>query len=178
MAARRDDGDLDARRPVRRRDDGRRPEVLSLVDVDDLARAQGGERFVEAYFIGSSADQPANLKSVTKSLLATLVGVAIDRAWIASVEDPIGLYLPSRFADDDPNAEITVRELLTMTSGLPAVPNGHIQTRDDWVATVLAETRRTDVDNLCKALARPMPAPALAAHGWRWPTWPFGSWPG
>jgi CubicO group peptidase (beta-lactamase class C family)/peptidoglycan/xylan/chitin deacetylase (PgdA/CDA1 family) len=112
-----------------------------------LLVAQGGERIVEAYFNGSSADQPANLKSVTKSLLATLVGVAIDRGWIANVDDPIALYLPTRFAEGDPNAGITIRELLTMTSGLPAVPYGDIQDSHDWVETVLAETRQTNADN-------------------------------
>ena len=112
-----------------------------------LLVSQGGERIVEAYFNGSSADQPANLKSVTKSLLATLVGVAIDKAWIASVDDPISVYLPTRFAKGDPNAGITIRELLTMTSGLPAVPYGDIQDSDDWVGTVLAETRQTNMDN-------------------------------
>ena len=112
-----------------------------------LLVAEGGERVVEAYFNGSAADQPANLKSVTKSLLATLVGVAIDESWIASVDDPIALYLPERFADGDPNASITIRDLLTMTSGLPAVPYGDIQASDDWVGTVLAETRQINADN-------------------------------
>ena len=112
-----------------------------------LLVSQGGERMVEAYFNGSSANQPANLKSVTKSLLATLVGVAIDKAWIASVDDPIALYLPARFAEGDLNARITIRELLTMTSGLPPVPYGHIQDSHDWVETVLAETRQTNAGN-------------------------------
>jgi CubicO group peptidase (beta-lactamase class C family) len=112
-----------------------------------LLVSQRGERIVEAYFNGSSADQPANLKSVTKSLLATLVGVAIDKGWIANVDDPIELYLPTRFAEGDPNARITIRELLTMTSGLPAVPYGDIQDSYDWVDTVLAETRQTNADN-------------------------------
>ena len=112
-----------------------------------LLVAQGGERIVEAYFNGSSADQPANLKSVTKSLLATVVGVAIDKSWITGVDDPIALYLPTRFAEGDPNAGITIRELLTMTSGLPAVPYGEIQSSQDWVETVLAKTRQTNSSN-------------------------------
>jgi CubicO group peptidase (beta-lactamase class C family)/peptidoglycan/xylan/chitin deacetylase (PgdA/CDA1 family) len=111
-----------------------------------LIVAQRGEPVVETYFNGAGPQQAANLKSVTKSLLATLVGVALDQGWIAGIDDHIGRYMHDRFENNDVNAGITLRELLTMTSGLPPIGYGEVQASGDWVAAVLAADRRIDKD--------------------------------
>ena len=46
-----------------------------LVSVDGMLLA-------EEYFNGAREDRSANLKSVSKSIIATLVGIAIDRGYI------------------------------------------------------------------------------------------------
>ena len=124
--------------------------LVELAGQSDRMRSliveQRGEPVVEAYFNGAGPRQAANLKSVTKSLLATLVGVALDEGWIADIDDHIGRYLPDRFEHNDINARITVRELLTMTSGLPPLGYGEVQASGDWVAAVLAAQRRIDKD--------------------------------
>lgn len=70
----------------------------------------------EHYYRGSDEDTASNVFSVTKSVTATLVGIAISDGLIDSVHDSIGKYLD--IAPDDPRADITVRHLLWMLSGL------------------------------------------------------------
>jgi CubicO group peptidase (beta-lactamase class C family) len=64
-------------------------------------------------------DTPHNLASVTKSVTSTLVGIAIDRGLIASVDTAAYDFFPEH-ADlrDARKDSITLRHLLTMTSGL------------------------------------------------------------
>lgn len=103
-----------------------------------------GELVVEAYFNGAGPEKPANLKSVTKTLASSLVGIALREGWVESVDDPIGRYLPERVAAWPDKAAITIRELLTMSSGLQPVDYGVIQQRTDWVATLLAQSLRDE----------------------------------
>ena len=56
--------------------------------------------------------------SVAKSFVSTLVGIAIDEGRIGSVDDPVTRYVPELAARDPRFAKITLRDLLTMSSGL------------------------------------------------------------
>lgn len=60
-----------------------------------------------------------DLRSVTKSVLSLLVGIAIDRGWIASVDLPVLAAFPE-FNDlhTSPAGSVTLRHLLTMSAGL------------------------------------------------------------
>ncbi|MFQ5606264.1 MAG: serine hydrolase [bacterium] len=98
-----------------------------------------GELVAEAYFNGAGPETAANLKSVTKSLTATLVGVALRQGWIASIDDPISRYLPDQLDPQSGEAGITIRQLLTMSTGLQPVGYGSIQQSADWVKTILAQ---------------------------------------
>lgn len=98
-----------------------------------------GVLVAEAYFNGVDAETPENLKSVTKSLNSALVGLALDRGWIRGLDDPVSRYLPGRFAGGRhaDKTGITIRQLLTMTSGLAPVGYGAFQRSGNWVETVL-----------------------------------------
>jgi CubicO group peptidase (beta-lactamase class C family) len=72
----------------------------------------------ERHFAGSDRQTLHTSLSVAKSVLSTLVGTAIEEGLIAGVEDPVTDYLPE-LARRDPRFErITLRHLLTMSSGL------------------------------------------------------------
>lgn len=72
----------------------------------------------EKYFIGDSLTAH-DIRSVTKSVMATLVGIAIDKGYISSEDTTIGDYLRPYFnAIDSIKASITIRDLLTMSSGI------------------------------------------------------------
>ena len=58
----------------------------------------------------------SNIFSATKSIVGLLIGVACDEGYIKSLDDPVGKYLPE-FQQGE-KSRITVRNLLTMSSGL------------------------------------------------------------
>ena len=60
-----------------------------------------------------------DVKSVTKSITSTCIGIAIDKGFIESVRQSIFDYLPEyQHLNTDGKDKITIEHLLTMTSGL------------------------------------------------------------
>jgi CubicO group peptidase (beta-lactamase class C family) len=79
---------------------------------------------LERYYNGASGTRAANVKSVAKSVISALVGIAIDRRLIAGVDAPIAGYFPELSRDRDPRKlKITVEDLLTMRAGLESTSN-------------------------------------------------------
>jgi CubicO group peptidase (beta-lactamase class C family) len=112
------------------------PRLYSLlVSVDGQLRA-------EHYFNGATAGRSTNIKSASKSIVATLVGIAIDRGLIAGVHEPIGRYFPQYLADAPEKASITIEDLVTMRSGLETTSNRNygrwVQSRN-WVRFALEQ---------------------------------------
>jgi CubicO group peptidase (beta-lactamase class C family) len=70
----------------------------------------------ERYWQGYGRDSPVNGMSMTKNLLGLMVGVALAEGHITSLEDRVGDYLPEWA--EDPRGDITLADLLYMTSGL------------------------------------------------------------
>ncbi len=72
----------------------------------------------ERYLNGADHAALQTSFSVAKSFLSTLIGIAIEEGLIVSVDDPVTDYVPE-LADRDPRFDqITLRDLLTMSSGL------------------------------------------------------------
>jgi|GEM_PF-1326929 len=67
-----------------------------------------------------------NLRSVTKSVMSILVGIAIDKGYIKSIEDRVLDYLPQSCNQviDEYKKNLKIYHLLTMKSGLPSVERG------------------------------------------------------
>ena len=74
-----------------------------------------GRLRLERYALGHSAAGRWVSFSLAKSLTGTLVGAAIKDGFIAGVDDPVTRYLPE--LRDSAYDGVTVRQLLTMTSG-------------------------------------------------------------
>lgn len=74
---------------------------------------------VEHYQNGAARETYGNIASATKSLLALLVGIAIDRGAIASVDQKLTDFFPElQEAGIDPEARLlTLAHLLTMSAG-------------------------------------------------------------
>ena len=70
----------------------------------------------EEYWHGYSSDTMSNSFSMAKSWISTLVGVAIQEGKIESVEQKVSDFIPA-FSEGE-NAKITIKHLLTMSSGL------------------------------------------------------------
>ncbi len=101
-----------------------KPIKLDL-DIDALMRhqrnagliiIQDGKIRFEKYALGYGPEGRWTSFSVAKSLTSTLVGAAVKDGYIKSLEDKVTVYMPDLrgSAYDD----VTVRQLLTMTSGV------------------------------------------------------------
>ncbi len=113
-----------------------------LPRLRSLLVSVGGELVEEHYFNGASARRQANLKSASKTLIAILTGIAIDRGHLAGVDQPIVDFFPAELAGDDAlKRTITIGDLLSMRSGLETTSNRNygrwVQSRH-WVRHVLS----------------------------------------
>jgi CubicO group peptidase (beta-lactamase class C family) len=75
-----------------------------------------GRRIHESYGEGAGVTSTSASASMMKSVIGLLYGMAIEDGLIGSVDDPIGGYI-AEWADD-PRGAITLRQMLTMSSGL------------------------------------------------------------
>jgi CubicO group peptidase (beta-lactamase class C family) len=99
--------------------DAARAEAAALPRLHSLLVSWRGSIVLEHYGKGIRAARLANVKSVSKSIVSALVGIAVERKLIPGVETPISRYFPQLLKDDDAGKRrITVEDLLTMRSGL------------------------------------------------------------
>ena len=99
--------------------------------MHSLLVSHGGQLALEYYAKGHRPARLANVKSVSKSIIATLVGIAIDRRLIAGVHEPIVRWFPELRKDGDQRKQtITIEDLLTMRSGLESTSGENYGT---WV---------------------------------------------
>ena len=114
-----------------------------LPRLHSLLASWRGQVVLERYFNGARATRAANVKSVSKSIISALVGVAIDRGMVPGPETPIRTYFPEIAKDKDARKQrITIEDLLTMRSGLESTSNRNygawVQSRN-WVQHALAK---------------------------------------
>lgn len=103
-----------------------RAAAAALPRLHSLVVSRRGATVLEYYAKGAGADRAANVKSVSKSVISTLVGIAIDRGLIKRVDEPIVRFFPQLARDPDRRkARITVEDLLTMRAGLVSTSFGN-----------------------------------------------------
>lgn len=81
-----------------------------------LLVARDGKLVFERYWQGSGRDTRFNPQSMSKTVLALLVGIAIERGEIGSVEDPVERYITQWRGQA--RGAITLRQMLWMATGL------------------------------------------------------------
>lgn len=149
-------------------------EKLKDADPHGIVVVRNGVIVYERYFAGPDQRWPQqhweeplenmphdrrtkhDLQSITKSVVALLVGAAVDRGFIKSVDTPLLSFFPE-YADlsNSKREQITLRDLLTMQAGL------------DWtIKPYLSMARRVDAapDPYRLVLEQPM----VAEPGKRW----------
>jgi CubicO group peptidase (beta-lactamase class C family) len=112
-------------------------------DIHSLLVIRHGYLVYEEYGSIYSADMTHNQYSVTKSVVGTLVGIAIDQGYIPGVDEPILELLPDRIVSnvDRRKPNITLDHVLTMSAGIdwqegdPAFDA--LYTSQDWVQHML-----------------------------------------
>ena len=98
---------------------------LAFSSARDLARVKClvvscNDTFYKAqFFLPGAETQPHDVMSVTKSVTSLLIGIAIDRGFIPSVDEPIDSYIRPLVSNlDSAKGQITIKQLLTMSYGL------------------------------------------------------------
>ncbi len=136
--------------PVARADDGgdiwaRAAQAVQeqhLPRLHSLLVLHRGEPVVEQAFAGPGLEQPANIKSLSKTVLSALVGAAIGEGLVEGVEQPVVELLGERVPAGATEGvdRITVGHLLSLQAGLERT-SGHNYGRwvasDNWVEHVL-----------------------------------------
>ena len=126
----------------------------SLPRLYSLLVSQDGQLILEEYFNGKGPNQTANIKSVSKSLLSTLVGIAIDQGHIESVDQPISDFYDELLTTDSDDARhsITIGNLLSMQAGLETTSfynyGAWVQSKD-WVAYALCNPSCPNPEAVC-----------------------------
>lgn len=102
-----------------------------LAQVDDYIKAKRyrlvnsvlvmrhGKIVFEKYYNKFNESSRNNIKSIWKSILSIVTGICLDRGIIKSLDEPIGNYVQEFSQNIHPYHKlITIRHLLTMTSGI------------------------------------------------------------
>ncbi|HEY0977634.1 MAG TPA: serine hydrolase [Flavobacteriales bacterium] len=104
----------------------------------------------EDYYGGWRADSVSNSFSVAKSYISLLVGIAVKEGRIKSISTPVSEYLPE-FAQLDPcHAGITLRHLLTMSTGLDWSESGGDPFSDNAKGYYGTNVRELAMDQPCR----------------------------
>lgn len=112
--------------------------------LHSLLISHDGELLVEEYFNGATANRAANVKSVSKSFMSALVGIAIEKGYVEGLNQPIGDFYADLLAGDENAAKraITVGNLLAMQAGLQSTSfrnYGAWVLSDDWIGFALGQ---------------------------------------
>ncbi|WP_461640145.1 serine hydrolase [Labilibaculum euxinus] len=100
----------------------------------------------EDYFNGFNKDSIFTSFSVAKSFVSTLVGLAISDGYIKNEEDRITKYLPELMKKDTLFSRITIKDLLSMSSGLAYSHDGFPS--DDEFTYVAPDLRKSTLDHV------------------------------
>ena len=86
--------------------------------IQSLLVQRNGVLVAEGYFHDFEPTTLHDVRSVTKSAISLLIGIAIDKGYIDSIDQRLGEFLPEGYSTDERRSQITIRSLLMMSSGL------------------------------------------------------------
>ena len=113
--------------------------------IQAVVTVKDGVIIDEYYGEGHDQESLFPVHSASKSVTGALIGIAIQEGAIGGVDDPLSLYLPQAAEQEDPRkGAITLRQLLTHTSGLEWYEWGggytnweEFRRADNWVDYIL-----------------------------------------
>lgn len=125
-------------------------EYLAEADAPGKVRAvlvlHDGAPLVERYHL-TDADEWWDTRSVTKSVMSTLIGIAIGDGLIDGVDATLGELLPDRREEmTDEVAALTLHQVLTHTAGFGEEGSAADEYwwTEDWVGSILATRAEAD----------------------------------
>ena len=109
-------------------------------NICQICAMRNGAAVYEDSWRGFKADDPVNVNSVTKGVMALLAGIAADKGFI-SIDDKVMDYFPDYQVKrgEKTICDVTVRHLLTMTAPYKgkSEPWKKVCTSDDWTKAAL-----------------------------------------
>lgn len=123
-----------------------REAALGLAQLHAILVARGEERVIAEAPRGAGLGRVANIKSCSKSVLALLLGSAVERGEVASLSARLGEVAPDLLPEDatEGAADLTLEHLVTLRAGLKGTSGAQygawVGSRD-WVGHVLRQPR-------------------------------------
>lgn len=109
--------------------------AAQITNLRSLTVSVGGKIIKTGYFGGGGAENVHDVRSVTKSVTALLIGIAIDKGYISSTDARLGSYIDTALYNITPaKAEITIKDLLTMSSGLEWEELVSVNGYNNWIS--------------------------------------------
>ena len=110
-------------------------------NICEITVMQDGEVCYEDFWHGFKPGDALNVMSVTKSVIALLTGIAIDKGYIESVNQKVLDFFPEYVVKRGEKTiyQVTIRHLLTMTAPYKykSEPWTKVCTSDDWTRAAL-----------------------------------------
>jgi CubicO group peptidase (beta-lactamase class C family) len=113
------------------------------LDIRSLVLVRNDHIILELYVHPYDRDTLHNVKSVSKSIISALVGIALEEGILESLDQTVEEFFPQYFTEgmDESKKQITLRHLITMTAGLDLDENGpkmaKVFASDDWIRAAL-----------------------------------------
>lgn len=110
-------------------------------NICEITVMQDGKVRYEDYWHGYQSGDALHIASVTKSVIALLTGIAMDKGYIQSVDQKVLDFFPEYTVKRGEKTiyEVTIRHLLTMTAPYKykSEPWTKVCTSDDWTKAAL-----------------------------------------
>lgn len=112
------------------------------VNITQIIAYKNANLKVEEYYYGFKKEDTMNVMSVTKSITSLLVGIAIDKGYIKSIDDKIMDYFKDSYIPKKGERtiyDVTIRDILTMTAPYKgkSEPWTKVCTSNDWTFAAL-----------------------------------------
>jgi CubicO group peptidase (beta-lactamase class C family) len=113
------------------------------VNIHSLLVIKNNHIVLDASFYPFKNSYVHDLASVTKSITSLLIGIAIDKKFIKSEDEPIVKYFPEYKIKNDTLQTVTIKDLLNMSSGFRCSWNDgekelrKMRSSEDWVKFML-----------------------------------------
>ena len=110
-------------------------------NICQICVMNGTETIYEDCWRGFKTDDPVNVNSVTKGVMAILAGIAVDKGAIKSLDERVITFFPDYQVKRGEKTiyDVTIRHLLTMTAPYKgkSEPWKKVCTSEDWTLAVL-----------------------------------------
>ncbi len=104
-------------------------------NIHSILIARHGVVVLEVYFPPFNRETPHNLYSCTKSVTSAAVGLALRDGLVDNLDIPAYTFFPDVTPEDEDRKGITLRHLLTMSSGLEWTEPVRSGLSDNWALT-------------------------------------------